>query len=95
MVELFPLVTLLPSGGLSAKISTPPPTKFLIVKVPSKAPVSWSIASTIISEDETIVFTIRSVLNEFKYKFIVAEPIVSPRLKVDSKKEPLFEVKYA
>ena len=95
IVELFPLVRLLPSGGLSTTISTPPPTKFLIVKVPSIAPVSWSIASTIISEDETILFTIRSALNEFKYKFIDAEPIVSPRLNDDNKKEPPSDVKKA
>ena len=35
------------------------------------------------------------MINVFKYKFIVAEPIVSPRLNDDNKKEPPSEVKRA
>ena len=38
--EICPLVNRFPSSGLTEIISTPPPTKLFIVKVPSKAPVS-------------------------------------------------------
>ena len=93
--EICPLVNVFPSSGLTAIISTPPPIKFVIVKVPSKPPVSWSIASTIICEDDTILFTIKSAVKVFKLRLIDAEPMLSPLLIEDIIKEPPSDIKKA
>ena len=37
-IEICPLVNAFPSSGLTAIISTPPPIKFVIVKVPKTIP---------------------------------------------------------
>ena len=37
-VETYPLVDEFPSAGLVAKISTPPPTKFVTANVPKTLP---------------------------------------------------------
>ena len=93
IVELLPLVKLLPSGTVVADILIPG-FKFKIVKLPNTKPVftSWDWIITWLLE--TIVVTIKFVLKVLvpPLALITAEPITSPTFILEISNEPTFDV---
>ena len=90
--EVFPEVTLFPSGGDCAKILTPG-LVLEIVKVPNDKPVTISYDCIIACCGLTIELTTRTVekLLEPAFALMTAEPIVSPIDIKEIAKEPPSE----
>ena len=94
-IDKFPLVKVSLSPGLTAVILTPPLGLLFKINVSSTKAVSWSMASTRTSPDKLISCIIKSARNELEYKFIEADPILSPIFIEEILNEPLSEVKIA
>ena len=93
IVELLPLVKLLPSGTVVADILIPG-FVFKIVKLPKTKPVLISVDVITTSLDETTVVTVNSALKVLEPLFADnnADPITSPTFIFEISNEPTLDV---